>query len=174
MASTRIWRGTTSTTSPCRAFSSMLGRAHEKPYPHRATSWATSRVVGSSAFLGIVMALLHRARNSGLGQVVEANMVDGSSHLASMPRLATKFPVWGRPTRHEPAGRRMPLLRHLRDEGRQIHGRWRAGAAVLRRFAQRSWAQGERFRRQPHGSARPGAKQAEIFTANVQVEGLAR
>lgn len=72
---------------------SMLGRAHEKPYPpgNLMGDFAGGGLV---CFLGIVMALLHRYK-SGLGQVVEANMVDGSSHLATMPRLATKFPVWG-------------------------------------------------------------------------------
>ena len=45
---------------------------------------------------GIVMALLHREQ-TGYGQVVEANMVDGSAHLATMPRLATKRPVWSGP-----------------------------------------------------------------------------
>ncbi|KAK5166480.1 uncharacterized protein LTR77_008023 [Saxophila tyrrhenica] len=72
---------------------SMLGRHHEKPYP-------PGNIVGDFAgggamcFLGIVLALLHRERN-GLGQVVEANMVDGSAFMATMPRFATKLPVWG-------------------------------------------------------------------------------
>ncbi len=72
---------------------SMLGRAHEKPYPpgNIVGDFAGG---GSVCFLGIVLALLHRER-SGHGQVVEANMVDGSAFMATMPRLATKFPVWG-------------------------------------------------------------------------------
>lgn len=74
---------------------SMLGRQHEKPYP-------PGNIVGDFAgggavcFLGILLALLNRSRN-GYGQVVEANMVDGSAFMATMPRLATKFPVWGGP-----------------------------------------------------------------------------
>lgn len=74
---------------------SMLGRQHEKPYP-------PGNIVGDFAgggavcFLGIVLALLHRAQ-TGYGQVVEANMVDGSAFMATMPRLATKFPVWSAP-----------------------------------------------------------------------------
>ena len=74
---------------------SMLGRKDEKPY-------APGNLIGDFAgggavcFLGIVLALLHRER-TGYGQVVEANMVDGSAFMASMPRLATKFPVWSQP-----------------------------------------------------------------------------
>ena len=71
---------------------SMLGRKEEPPYP-------PGNVLGDFAgggavcFMGIVLALLQRER-SGMGQVVEANMVDGSAHLASMPRLARKTPMW--------------------------------------------------------------------------------
>jgi alpha-methylacyl-CoA racemase len=71
---------------------SMLGRAHEKPYP-------PANIVGDFAgggavcFMGIVLALLQRER-TGHGQVVEANMVDGAAHLATMPRLALKTPTW--------------------------------------------------------------------------------
>lgn len=74
---------------------SMLGRAHEKPYP-------PGNIVGDFAgggaicFLGIVLALLHREK-TGYGQVVEANMVDGSAFLATMPRLGTKNPIWNQP-----------------------------------------------------------------------------
>lgn len=74
---------------------SMLGRQHEKPY-------APGNILGDFAgggalcFLGIVLALLHREK-TGYGQIVEANMVDGASFLATMPRLATKLPVWSGP-----------------------------------------------------------------------------
>lgn len=74
---------------------SMFGRAGEKPYP-------PGNVVGDFAgggamcFLGILLALLARER-SGFGQVVEANMVDGSAMLATMPRLGTKTDVWSGP-----------------------------------------------------------------------------
>ncbi|CAO2647071.1 Nn.00g079930.m01.CDS01 [Neocucurbitaria sp. VM-36] len=72
---------------------SLFGRQGEKPYP-------PGNVVGDFAgggamcFLGILLALLARERN-GLGQVVEANMVDGSAVLATMPRLGLKTQVWG-------------------------------------------------------------------------------
>ncbi|KAK3075794.1 hypothetical protein LTR53_000619 [Teratosphaeriaceae sp. CCFEE 6253] len=72
---------------------SMLGRKGEKPY-------APGNIVGDFAgggavcFMGILLALMQRER-TGLGQVVEANMVDGSAFMASMPRLAAKTPTWG-------------------------------------------------------------------------------
>jgi alpha-methylacyl-CoA racemase len=72
---------------------SMFGRKGEKPYP-------PGNVVGDFAgggamcFIGILLALLARGE-SGNGQVVEANMVDGSAVLATMPRLGLKRGVWG-------------------------------------------------------------------------------
>ncbi|KAL1586394.1 hypothetical protein WHR41_05154 [Cladosporium halotolerans] len=71
---------------------SMLGRAGDKPY-------APGNIVGDFAggggvcFMGILLALLQREK-TGLGQVVEANMVDGSSFMASMPRFSAKTPMW--------------------------------------------------------------------------------
>jgi alpha-methylacyl-CoA racemase len=72
---------------------SMIGRAHEKPY-------APGNIIGDFAgggavcFMGILLALLSK-QTTGKGQVVEANMVDGSAYLASMPRFATKSIIWG-------------------------------------------------------------------------------
>lgn len=74
---------------------SMLGRAGDKPY-------APANLVGDFAggggvcFMGILLALLHR-ENTGMGQVVEANMVDGSSFMNSMPRFARQVPMWSGP-----------------------------------------------------------------------------
>lgn len=71
---------------------SMLGRAGDKPY-------APGNIVGDFAggggvcFMGILLALLQREK-TGLGQIVEANMVDGSSFMASMPRFSAKTPMW--------------------------------------------------------------------------------
>ncbi|QIX02283.1 hypothetical protein AMS68_007800 [Peltaster fructicola] len=71
---------------------SMLGRANDKPY-------APGNIVGDFAgggavcFLGILLALLQRER-SGRGQVVEANMVDGGSYMATFLRLARATPMW--------------------------------------------------------------------------------
>lgn len=73
---------------------SLFGRQGEKPYP-------PGNVVGDFAgggamcFLGILLALFAREKN-GKGQVVEANMVDGSAVLATMPRLGLKTEVWKR------------------------------------------------------------------------------
>lgn len=73
---------------------SLFGRKGEKPYP-------PGNIVGDFAgggamcFLGILLALISR-QSTGLGQVVEANMVDGSSILATMPRLGLKTEVWKR------------------------------------------------------------------------------
>lgn len=67
---------------------SMLGRKGEKPY-------APGNVLGDFAgggavcFMGILLALLAR-QTTGRGQVVEANMVDGSAYLATFLRLAMK------------------------------------------------------------------------------------
>ncbi|KAF2437021.1 CoA-transferase family III [Tothia fuscella] len=71
---------------------SMLGRKGEKPY-------APGNIIGDFAgggamcFLGILLALLSR-QSTGRGQVVEANMVDGSTYLGTMPRLGKKSQVW--------------------------------------------------------------------------------
>jgi alpha-methylacyl-CoA racemase len=73
----------------------MLGRQGEKPYP-------PGNIVGDFAgggamcFLGILLALISREK-SGRGQVVEANMVDGSAYLATMPRLSMKRANWCQP-----------------------------------------------------------------------------
>ncbi|KAJ5176797.1 Isopenicillin N epimerase component 2 [Penicillium canariense] len=73
---------------------SMLGRAGDKPY-------APGNIIGDFAgggaicFLGIILALIART-STGRGQVVEANMVDGSAYLATYPRLATKN-SWAEP-----------------------------------------------------------------------------
>lgn len=74
---------------------SMLGRSGEAPY-------APGNILGDFAgggamcFLGILLALLARSR-TGRGQVVEANMVDGSAYLAAMPRLNRQTPLWDQP-----------------------------------------------------------------------------
>jgi len=45
---------------------------------------------------GILAALVSRVR-TGRGQVVEANMVDGSAYLGSFMRYAMKTPMWDQP-----------------------------------------------------------------------------
>ncbi|WPH03936.1 CoA-transferase family III [Acrodontium crateriforme] len=74
---------------------SLMGRKGEKPYP-------PGNVIGDFAgggavcFMGILLALMQRER-TGAGQVVEANMVDGSAYLASFPRFNLKKPQWDQP-----------------------------------------------------------------------------
>ncbi|KAF2455439.1 CoA-transferase family III domain-containing protein [Lineolata rhizophorae] len=74
---------------------SMLGRAGDKPYPP-ANILGDFAGGGAMCFMGIVLALLTREK-TGMGQVVEANMVDGSAMLATMPRLGTKTRAWNQP-----------------------------------------------------------------------------
>ncbi|KAL7274133.1 hypothetical protein RUND412_002987 [Rhizina undulata] len=72
---------------------SLLGRAHEKPYPP-ANILGDFAGGGAMCFMGILLALLNRAQ-TGKGQVVEANMVDGSAYLTSFPRYLLKTSRWG-------------------------------------------------------------------------------
>ena len=74
---------------------SLLGRKGEKPLPP-GNILGDFAGGGATLFQGILLALLARER-SGKGQVVEANMVDGSSYLATFPRMLTKTPTWNRP-----------------------------------------------------------------------------
>ena len=73
---------------------SQLGRKGDTPYPP-ANLLGDFGGGGLVCFTGIVMALLHRER-TGMGQVVEANMVDGAAYLGHMHRLASKTPSWNR------------------------------------------------------------------------------
>ncbi|KAH8656540.1 CoA-transferase family III domain-containing protein [Tricladium varicosporioides] len=73
----------------------MLGRKGEKPLPP-GNILGDFAGGGATLFQGILLALLAREK-SGKGQVVEANMVDGSSYLATFPRMLMKTPMWERP-----------------------------------------------------------------------------
>ena len=74
---------------------SMLGRIGEKPL-------APGNILGDFAgggavcFMGILLALIEREK-SGKGQVVQANMVDGSAYMATMPRFNLNTPAWNGP-----------------------------------------------------------------------------
>ncbi|PWY86365.1 CoA-transferase family III [Aspergillus sclerotioniger CBS 115572] len=74
---------------------SMLGRSGERPYPpgNLLGDFAGG---GTMCFLGILLALISRMQ-TGRGQIVEANMVDGSAYLAAMPRLGRQTPFWSAP-----------------------------------------------------------------------------
>lgn len=74
---------------------SMLGRAGDKPYPP-ANLLGDFGGGGLMLVCGILQALLSREQ-SGYGQIVEANMVDGAAYLATMPRLGMKTRMWDRP-----------------------------------------------------------------------------
>lgn len=74
---------------------SMLGRRGEKPHP----PWnilADFAGGGAMLFQGILLAIISREK-TGRGQVVEANMVDGASYLATFPRQALKTPMGSEP-----------------------------------------------------------------------------
>jgi alpha-methylacyl-CoA racemase len=52
---------------------------------------------GLVCFVGILLALISRTK-TGKGQIVEANMVDGVSYLATAPRISGKIPgQWDQP-----------------------------------------------------------------------------
>jgi alpha-methylacyl-CoA racemase len=74
---------------------SLLGKRGEPPL-HPGNILADFAGGGMVAFAGVLLALLHRG-TSGQGQVVEANMVDGTSYLGTFPRLLTKMPMWNAP-----------------------------------------------------------------------------
>jgi alpha-methylacyl-CoA racemase len=74
---------------------SLLGRDGEKPHP----PWnilADFAGGGAVLFQGILLALMAR-NTSGKGQVVEANMVDGTAYLSTFPRFALKTPLGSKP-----------------------------------------------------------------------------
>lgn len=73
----------------------LLGREGEKPYAP-GNLIADFAGGGLMCFTGILLALLHRTQ-TGQGQVVEANMVDGAAYLASFPRFAMNTLLWGLP-----------------------------------------------------------------------------
>lgn len=74
---------------------SMLGSKGQPPVP-------PGNILGDFAgggmmcFLGILLAWISR-QSTGKGQIVEANMVDGVSYLATFPRLTTKTYFWNAP-----------------------------------------------------------------------------
>ena len=72
-----------------------LGRRDGPPYAP-ANILADFAGGGLMCAFGVVMALMARTR-TGMGQVVESNMVDGVAYLASMMRLGLKTPVWDQP-----------------------------------------------------------------------------
>ena len=74
---------------------SQLGRKGDPPYAP-ANILADFAGGGLMCAFGILAALISRA-NTGKGQVVEANMVDGSAYLGTFMRYGMKTPLWNKP-----------------------------------------------------------------------------
>jgi alpha-methylacyl-CoA racemase len=74
---------------------SLIGRAGSKPTPP-GNILGDFAGGGAICFTGILLALVKRG-SSGKGDVVEANMVDGSAYLTTFPRYLLKTPTWGGP-----------------------------------------------------------------------------
>ncbi|KAF7283356.1 hypothetical protein GWI33_000865 [Rhynchophorus ferrugineus] len=72
---------------------SIMGRKNEKPmFPiNLAADFGGG---GLMCTLGILMALIEREK-SGLGQIVDLNMVNGTSYLGSFIYRSQKSPLWG-------------------------------------------------------------------------------
>lgn len=71
-------------------------------------------------FTGIMIALFARSR-TGNGQVVESNMADGASYLATMPRISTKIRgQWDEPRGHNLSDGGCPYyyVYECKDDGR--------------------------------------------------------
>ena len=78
---------------------------------------------GGAMFLayGVVCALL-QARTTGRGQVVDANVLDGTGMLMSLVHGLLARDRWTDVRGSEPAGHRMPLLRRVRVRRRPSRG----------------------------------------------------
>ncbi|KAI8961570.1 CoA-transferase family III [Daldinia sp. FL1419] len=74
---------------------SLLGQSGEKPHPPQ-NILADFAGGGSTLFQGILLAIISREK-TGKGQIVEANMVDGASYLATFTRQILKTPLGCRP-----------------------------------------------------------------------------
>lgn len=74
---------------------SQLGHKDNPPYAP-ANILADFAGGGLMCAFGILAGLLSRGQ-TGKGQVVEANMVDGSAYLGTFMRYATRTPVWDQP-----------------------------------------------------------------------------
>ncbi|XP_023214655.1 alpha-methylacyl-CoA racemase-like [Centruroides sculpturatus] len=77
----------------------MIGRKNEKPYPP-INLLADFAGGGMLCALGICLAIIER-NSSGKGQVIDANMVEGSSYLSSWiwktQDPSSNLPIWGNP-----------------------------------------------------------------------------
>ncbi|KAI0852414.1 CoA-transferase family III [Daldinia vernicosa] len=74
---------------------SLLGRRGEKPHPPQ-NILADFAGGGATLFQGILLAIIAREK-TGMGQVVEVNMVDGTSYLTTFTRQLLKLPLGNLP-----------------------------------------------------------------------------
>ncbi|KIX04605.1 uncharacterized protein Z518_05475 [Rhinocladiella mackenziei CBS 650.93] len=110
---------------------SMLGPAdkvgppgRERPLPPSPPGNLLADFAGGGLMCvtGILFALVYRAR-TGEGQIVEANMVDGVSYLATAPRLSQKIPgQWDQPRGQNMVDGGCPYYNvyECKDEGRYM------------------------------------------------------
>ncbi len=86
---------------------------------------------GTFLVIGILAALLERQK-SGLGQVIDAAILDGTVSQLALILALRGAGTLGPPARREFAGRRPALLSDLRLRGRQVHRARSPRAQVLR------------------------------------------
>ncbi|KFY48130.1 hypothetical protein V495_01582 [Pseudogymnoascus sp. VKM F-4514 (FW-929)] len=85
----------------------ILGRKGEKPFGP-VNILGDFAGGGATLFQGLLLALLAREK-TGEGQVVEANMVDGSAYLATFIRLGYKTPMFNQPRGENPLDSASPF-----------------------------------------------------------------
>ncbi|XP_044743239.1 alpha-methylacyl-CoA racemase [Chrysoperla carnea] len=75
---------------------SLFGRKNSKPTPpvNLAADFGGG---GLMCAFGVMTALFERSK-SGLGQVIDANMVNGTAYLGSWIYRSQDLPIWGKPT----------------------------------------------------------------------------
>jgi hypothetical protein len=138
-----------------------IGRAGQRPVPP-LNLVADFGGGGMLLAVGVLAALLERER-SGLGQVVDAAMVDGSALLTSFLHGMRAAGAWQdeRGTNLLDGG--APFYDTYETRRRPARGRRRAGAEVLRRLAGR--ARAGRPRSRPARPVRPGGLAGAAGTA---------
>ncbi|KAL2170972.1 hypothetical protein VTG60DRAFT_4234 [Thermothelomyces hinnuleus] len=150
----------------------LLGRRGAPPTP---PANLLGDFAGGGAMLvqAVLMALLARER-TGRGQVVEANMVDGASYLASFARFARRTPLWDRPRGENLLDSGCPFY----DCYETADGRWVAVGALEDRFFARlvaglglqgqGWERGRRHDRAQWPELR--RLMAEAFRSRTRAE----
>lgn len=105
------------------ALTGALGLTGDPDRPPVAPANLLGDYAGGSLYLVVgVLAALHHARDTGTGQVVDAAIVDGTAHLSTMIHGMLAAAWLAGPARRQPPRRRRPVLRHVRDGRRQVHG----------------------------------------------------